>query len=195
MSIAIEEDHLALLDSVRRFTADRCTPAVARAAMDAEGRGAPPFWDALAGLGWLGLAVPEADGGEGYGLAELVVVLEELGRAIAPGPVLPTVWAAAVRRRARPPWPTWPAAGPSARWRSGGSLRGDGTTASGTVGPVLCGAHRRRGRRARRRRRRRALVRRGRRATSSPLRSSPSTPPAGSRSSSWPTRRPRSCPS
>ena len=51
----------------------------------------PPFWDELAGLGWLGLHLPEAVGGEGYGFAELAVVVEELGRALAPGPFLPTV--------------------------------------------------------------------------------------------------------
>ncbi len=56
----------------------------------------PPFWDDLASLGWLGLHLPEAVGGSGYGLPELAVVLEELGRACAPGPFLPTVLASAV---------------------------------------------------------------------------------------------------
>ena len=46
-----------------------------------------------AGSGW---PCPRPTGGEGYGFAELAVVLEELGRAVAPGPMLPTVWAAAV---------------------------------------------------------------------------------------------------
>jgi alkylation response protein AidB-like acyl-CoA dehydrogenase len=41
-------------------------------------------------MGWLGLAVPEDRGGEGFGLAELVVVIEELGRALVPGPFVPT---------------------------------------------------------------------------------------------------------
>src|SRR6266511_2212586 len=56
----------------------------------------PPFWSELAGQGWLGLHVDEARGGEGYGLPELAVVLEELGRAFAPGPFVPTTLAAAV---------------------------------------------------------------------------------------------------
>ena len=56
----------------------------------------PPFWAELAGQGWLGLHVPEALGGQGYGLLELAVVLEELGRASAPGPFLPTALAAAI---------------------------------------------------------------------------------------------------
>ena len=54
-----------------------------------------PFWNKLVELGWLGLHVPTEYGGSGYGLAELVVVLEEMGRMIAPGPFLPTVTASA----------------------------------------------------------------------------------------------------
>ncbi len=42
-------------------------------------------------LGWLGLHLPEEHGGSGYGLEELVVVVEELGRAVTPGPFVPTV--------------------------------------------------------------------------------------------------------
>ena len=96
MGLAVGEDHQALATAVRRFATDRCPPAVARAALDAETETRPPFWDELAGLGWLGLAVPEAHGGEGYGHIELALVLEELGRAVAPGPMLPTAWAAAL---------------------------------------------------------------------------------------------------
>jgi alkylation response protein AidB-like acyl-CoA dehydrogenase len=98
MSIALGEDREALAAAARRFVAERCPSAVVRAAVDAgtEGEALPPFWDGLAKLGWLGLAVPEADGGEGYGYGELAVVLDELGRAVAPGPVLPTTWAAAL---------------------------------------------------------------------------------------------------
>ncbi|MGH9084811.1 MAG: acyl-CoA dehydrogenase family protein, partial [Acidimicrobiales bacterium] len=94
MSIAIGDDHLELLATVRRFTADRCPPSVARAAMEADPAEPPPFWDELAKLGWLGLAVPEDLGGEGYGYVELAIVLEELGRVVAPGPMLTTAWVA-----------------------------------------------------------------------------------------------------
>ena len=103
MSIAIGEDHQALLDTARRFTADRIPPAVVRAAVDGADEALPPFWDELAGLGWTGLHLPEAVGGEGYGFAELVVVVEELGRALAPGPFLPSVWASAAIQAAEGP--------------------------------------------------------------------------------------------
>ena len=95
MSIAITEEHAALAGAARRFLATHCPPAVARAALDSEREDLPEFWGPMAGLGWLGLHVPEADGGQGYGLAELAVVVEELGRAAAPGPFLPTVLAIA----------------------------------------------------------------------------------------------------
>ena len=50
----------------------------------------------MAELGWLGLHVPENKGGSGFGLPELVVVTEELGRAVTPGPFVATVVASAV---------------------------------------------------------------------------------------------------
>ena len=105
MSIAIGEDHLALLDTVRRFTAE---PLPARASCGPPSTPRPKrsrrsgtTWPGSAGSG---LHLPEADGGEGYGYAELAVVLEELGRAVAPGPFLPTVlgerrWSAPVAAR------------------------------------------------------------------------------------------------
>src|SRR5688572_6570985 len=48
-------------------------------------------WEALVGPGWLGILVPEAHGGLGLGIADLAVVLEELGKAAVPGPF----WSAA----------------------------------------------------------------------------------------------------
>lgn len=56
----------------------------------------PSFWNEMAELGWLGLHVSESHGGQGFALAELAVVLEELGRAVAPGPFLPTTLASAL---------------------------------------------------------------------------------------------------
>src|SRR5204863_7379833 len=43
-------------------------------------------WSAMTELGWTGLLVPEADGGLGLGLVDMVVVLEEMGRFPVPGP-------------------------------------------------------------------------------------------------------------
>ncbi|TDD40480.1 acyl-CoA dehydrogenase [Actinomadura sp. KC06] len=96
MGIGLTEEHEALADSVRGL-AERDIPAAAvRAALDADEETRPGFWRSLAGQGLLGLHLDEEHGGQGYGLLELAVVLEELGRAAAPGPFLPTVLASAV---------------------------------------------------------------------------------------------------
>src|SRR4249919_4350731 len=100
MPIGLTEEHDALRQAVRRFVDTRIPPAVTRAALGAEHDDRPEFWAALAEPGWLGLHVDEAHGGAGYGYVEQAVVLEELGRAAAPGPYLPTVLAAAVLQSA-----------------------------------------------------------------------------------------------
>ncbi len=143
MSIAISDDHLALLETARRFTAARCTPEVARAAMQNVGDGNPmpvPFWRELADLGWLGLAVPEVDGGQGFGFAELAVVLEELGRSMAPGPALSTAWAASVASSYLTPQLAAGGLAGGVALGPGLSARRDGddrVLVSGTTGPLL----------------------------------------------------------
>src|SRR5206468_7311086 len=50
----------------------------------------------LAAQGLLGLHLPESLGGQGYGLPELAIAVEELGRSLLPGAFLPTVLASAI---------------------------------------------------------------------------------------------------
>ncbi|MGH9227843.1 MAG: acyl-CoA dehydrogenase [Acidimicrobiales bacterium] len=103
MGLAVTDDHTELAATVRRWAEARGLLAGARQALEAPadaaaaGRGGevlPPWWGEVAEMGWLGLAVAVEHGGQGHGLAELAVVLEELGRWCAPGPLLPTVIAA-----------------------------------------------------------------------------------------------------
>jgi acyl-CoA dehydrogenase len=49
------------------------------------------LWKEMAELGWIGIPFPESVGGAGLGFADLAVVLEELGRSLAPEPFLSTV--------------------------------------------------------------------------------------------------------
>lgn len=95
-TIALAEEHLALRDSVRAFVAATVTDAVVRTAVDAKSEELPAFWSDLADQGLLGLHLPEDHGGSGAGVLELGIVLEQLGRVMAPGPFLPTVLASAV---------------------------------------------------------------------------------------------------
>ena len=94
MPIGITDEHEELRVAVRRFVESRIPPAVPRAALGGTA-GRPEFWDAISEPGWLGLHVAEEFGGAGFGLVEQAVVVEELGRACAPGPYVPTVLAAA----------------------------------------------------------------------------------------------------
>jgi alkylation response protein AidB-like acyl-CoA dehydrogenase len=77
---------------VRGFCDERSPESAVRTAMESELGHDPDVWRSLGTeLGILGLAVPEADGGEGAGLVYQAVVLEELGAALLPGPVLGTL--------------------------------------------------------------------------------------------------------
>ena len=144
--LGISEDQLALHDTARRWVERRCPTSAARHALEAPHE-LPPFWSELAELGWLGLHVGEEHGGSGGGLGDLAVVLEELGRACAPGPFLPTVLASAVVDRAGsaaqraellPGLVDGSAAGAVA-WSGAVDVerRGGATTLHGHLGPVL----------------------------------------------------------
>ncbi len=102
MSTAITEDHQALGETAVSFLARHDSLKAARALLDGEPEGLPPFWDDLRALGWLGLHLDEEHGGSGFGIPELVVVVEELGAALAPGPFVPTVIASATIAAAAP---------------------------------------------------------------------------------------------
>ena len=91
MSIALTDDHRELGSVARSFLTAQKARLAARELLDSDAEGRPPFWSDLAELGWLGLHVDEKYGGSGFGLPELVVVIDELGRAVAPGPFVPTV--------------------------------------------------------------------------------------------------------
>lgn len=96
MSIAITEDHLALAETARDLLNARGALAENRSLLEADEAGRPSFWGDLADLGWLGLHLPEETGGSGFGIEELAILVEELGRVVAPGPFVPTVITSAV---------------------------------------------------------------------------------------------------
>jgi 3-oxochol-4-en-24-oyl-CoA dehydrogenase len=102
MSIAISEEHRALARSVADFLTHHESRAAARSLLTAEADGRPAFWTELGGLGLLGLHIPEDLGGSGFGLAETLIVAEQMGRYLAPGPFVPTVIASAVLAAAGP---------------------------------------------------------------------------------------------
>ncbi|WIM88373.1 acyl-CoA dehydrogenase family protein [Candidatus Mycobacterium wuenschmannii] len=79
----------ALRDSVRRLFADRCPPEAITSVYDPEPQDFSGLWHTLAAdLGMAGLLVPEELGGAGASAREAAVVMEEIGRAVAPVPYL-----------------------------------------------------------------------------------------------------------
>jgi 3-oxochol-4-en-24-oyl-CoA dehydrogenase len=96
MSIAISEEHRALAQTVASFLTDHRSRASARSLLEAGADPRPAFWAELGSLGLLGLHVPEELGGSGFGLPETLVVAEQMGRHLAPGPFIPTVITSAV---------------------------------------------------------------------------------------------------
>jgi alkylation response protein AidB-like acyl-CoA dehydrogenase len=103
MSIAVNEDHRALADTVADFLTKNRSREAARALLEAPDEPNASFYADAAAVGWLGLHVPERHGGSGFGIEELVVVVEQLGRALAPGAIVPTVAASAVLAAAGTP--------------------------------------------------------------------------------------------
>ncbi|MCB9521320.1 MAG: acyl-CoA dehydrogenase family protein [Myxococcales bacterium] len=89
MRFAFDADTLLLRDAVRDVLDDACTPAAVRASWT-DAAAARQVWDRLADAGVFGMLVDESCGGLGLGPVEQVLVLEELGRAAAPGPIVET---------------------------------------------------------------------------------------------------------
>ena len=88
MEFALDDDQQALQSTARQFLADQAPSAYVREMTESDAGVTDEFWQQLVDLGWVGLLVPEEQGGSGMGLLEVMVVLEEMGRLPLPGPFL-----------------------------------------------------------------------------------------------------------
>jgi alkylation response protein AidB-like acyl-CoA dehydrogenase len=86
MDFEFSADQELLRATVRRFLAERAPMAYVRSMLDDERGTDAATWRGLADLGATGILVPEHHGGAGMGMVDMGVVLEELGRAVHPGP-------------------------------------------------------------------------------------------------------------
>jgi len=93
MSLVLTEDQELLAKTAADFAREHSPIARVRTLRDRrDATGfSRPLWKQMAELGWVGIPFPEAQGGAGMGLADLAVVLEQLGRRLAPEPFLSTV--------------------------------------------------------------------------------------------------------
>ncbi|MDB5584171.1 MAG: acyl-CoA dehydrogenase [Bradyrhizobium sp.] len=94
MNLDFSEDQHLFRDTVRRFLAERCPPAAVRAILESPEPFDRDLYAALAEMGALGAAIPEAYGGIGLGELELCILAEELGRSLAPVPVSSSIYLA-----------------------------------------------------------------------------------------------------
>ena len=88
LEFTTEQDELR--DGVRAMLVRECPMSLVREVVE-KGTTPDALWSQMVELGWPALTVPEPAGGLGMGAVELAVVVEELGRVLAPGPFVPTV--------------------------------------------------------------------------------------------------------
>src|SRR5579863_9706014 len=91
MDIGFSEEQELLRETARRFFEAECPTTFVRAQMATPEAVTGAFWHQLAEQGWLGILYPEEYGGSGLGMVDLAVLMEEMGRAVMPGPYLATV--------------------------------------------------------------------------------------------------------
>ncbi len=91
MDYALSEQQEMLKNTARDFLDKECTKTFIRE-MERDDKGySPELWKKTADLGWMGLVFPEEYGGSGLDFVDLTVLLEEMGRALVPGPFFSTV--------------------------------------------------------------------------------------------------------
>ena len=90
MELEFSTDQEELRDSIRAVLAKESPVGLARSIVET-GQTADDLWATMTGLGWPALTVAEEHGGIGLGPIEAGILAEELGRVMAPGPLLPTV--------------------------------------------------------------------------------------------------------
>jgi alkylation response protein AidB-like acyl-CoA dehydrogenase len=153
MDFGFNADQEMLRATARKFLENECTSEFVRARMAEDAGFTEEFWTKLAEQGWLGLVYPEQYGGAGLGFVDLTVLMEEMGRAVMPGPFVSTVLLGGLTileagsEAQKKEWLTKIAEGqarvtlawtePSARWDAAGvtttaKATGGGYTLSGT---------------------------------------------------------------
>jgi alkylation response protein AidB-like acyl-CoA dehydrogenase len=95
MNFGFSEEQEMLRDGVRRFLRSECPTTFVRKMMEDDTGHSTDLWRKLTVLGWPGVLVPGRFGGLGGRFLDAVVILEEMGKALLPGPYLATAILAA----------------------------------------------------------------------------------------------------
>ena len=99
MDVLPDEQETLIRETAREFFAAESTPALIRACEKDADKYSPELWQKLAGLGWLGVSLPDECGGQGLPITYAGLLLEEAGRHIAPIPLHSTLVASLVLAR------------------------------------------------------------------------------------------------
>jgi len=94
MDFEFSDDQRELGAQARRFLEAKCPSSAVRAVLEGPRSHDEDLWKGMAGMGFLGIVIPEAYGGLGLGYLELCVVAEEVGRVLAPVPFSSSVFLA-----------------------------------------------------------------------------------------------------
>jgi alkylation response protein AidB-like acyl-CoA dehydrogenase len=94
MNFGFSQEQDMLRVQARKFLEDQCPIPQVRAIAQGRKSCSKALWQQVADLGWLGLTVPEDQGGVGMDWVDLVVILEETGRSLFPSPFISTTLAA-----------------------------------------------------------------------------------------------------
>jgi alkylation response protein AidB-like acyl-CoA dehydrogenase len=91
MQFGLTESQEFLKDSARKFFAGECPSTEVRRLMETDTAYDAALWSKLTDQGYTGIIFPEEYGGVGLGKVELMLLMEEAGRALLPGPFFSTV--------------------------------------------------------------------------------------------------------
>lgn len=95
MDFDFTQEQVMLRNLTREFMTRECTPRAVRSVMEDPRGFSDTVWQQMAEMGLQGLAIDAGYGGQGLGMVELALVLDEMGRAAYPGPFFATVVLAA----------------------------------------------------------------------------------------------------
>jgi alkylation response protein AidB-like acyl-CoA dehydrogenase len=96
MDLGLSEEQEMLKNFARDFLEKECPEKLVRDMEEDEKGYSPELWQKMAEQGWQGLVIPPEYGGSGMTFVDLIILLEEFGRALVPGPFTPTVIGGAI---------------------------------------------------------------------------------------------------
>jgi alkylation response protein AidB-like acyl-CoA dehydrogenase len=96
MDFDFTDEQREIKSTAREFIGSRFKPEKVRELAESDSPYDDAIWKEMCDLGWTGIAISEENGGQGLGVVELIILLEELGRACAPAPFIANAFAGAL---------------------------------------------------------------------------------------------------